>query len=171
MTDAPNTDPQPIVLMGVSGSGKTTVGERLAQVSGRVFIDGDDLHPAANKEKMARGIPLTDDDRWPWLQLVGQRLAAGDGPIVACSALRRIYRDALRASAPGAFFALLSGSRELLAARVAARHHEYMPASLLDSQLLTLEPLQPDENGAVFDVSGSVDDTVSAICARLGWLV
>lgn len=157
----------PIVLMGVSGSGKTTVGERLAEVSGRVFIDGDALHPAANKKKMADGVPLTDEDRWPWLRLVGERLAAGDGAIVACSALKRSYRDALREAAPDAFFALLSGTRELLAARVAARHHEYMPASLLDSQLATLEPLEPDEFGAVFDVAGSVDETVAAIRARL----
>lgn len=164
---APSVSLQPIVLMGVSGSGKTTVGERLAQASGRIFIDGDALHPLANKEKMARGIPLTDEDRWPWLHVVGERLAVGDGPIVACSALRRAYRDVLRESAPGAFFALLSGSHELLAARVAARHHEYMPASLLDSQLATLEPLGPDENGAVFDTAKPVDDVVAAIRAHL----
>lgn len=157
---------QPIVLMGVSGSGKTTVGQRLAQVSGRVFVDGDDLHPAANKAKMAQGIPLTDDDRWPWLRLVGERLAAGDAPIVACSALRRVYRDALRELAPDAFFALLTGSPKLLAARVAARHHEYMPATLLDSQLATLEPLGPDENGAAFDIALSVDEVVAQILAR-----
>ncbi|MFC4242021.1 gluconokinase [Gryllotalpicola reticulitermitis] len=158
---------QPIVLMGVSGSGKTTVGERLAEASGRIFIDGDDLHPAANKEKMARGIPLTDDDRWPWLHRVGERLAVGDGPIVACSALRRAYRDALRESAPGTFFALLNPPRDVLAARVASRHHEYMPASLLDSQLATLEPLAADENGALFDVDESVDEVVASIRARL----
>ena len=167
MDNSPAAALQPIVLMGVSGSGKTTVGERLAEVSGRVFIDGDDLHPAANKEKMALGIPLTDDDRWPWLHRVGERLAVGDGPIVACSALRRAYRDALRELAPGAFFALLNASRDVLAERVASRHHEYMPASLLDSQLATLEPLEPDENGAIFDVAASVDEVVAAIRTRL----
>lgn len=167
MSDATAATLQPIVLMGVSGSGKTTVGVRLAEASGRVFIDGDDLHPAANKQKMASGIPLTDDDRWPWLARVGERLAVGDGPIVACSALHRAYRDVLRQAAPGAFFALLNGSRDVLAARVAARHHEYMPASLLDSQLATLEPLGPDENGAVFDIALSADELVVAIRERL----
>jgi len=167
MENAAAADLQPVVLMGVSGSGKTTVGQRLAEVLGRVFIDGDDLHPLANKEKMAHGVPLTDEDRWPWLHVVGERLAEGDGVVVACSALRRAYRDALRELAPDTFFALLSGSHDLLAARVAARHHEYMPASLLDSQLATLEPLQADEDGGVFDVSGTVDETVAAIRGRL----
>jgi gluconokinase len=149
--------------MGVSGSGKTTVGDRLADGSGRVFIDADDLHPAANKEKMAAGIPLTDDDRWPWLRVVGERLAVGDGVIMACSSLKRAYRDLLREYAPNAYFALLSGSREVLQARVGGRHHEYMPASLLDSQLALLEPLGADEHGGVFDIDHSVDEIVAAI--------
>jgi carbohydrate kinase (thermoresistant glucokinase family) len=153
--------------MGVSGSGKSTVGERLAAASGRVFIDGDDLHPLANKEKMAAGTPLTDDDRWPWLRRIGERLAVGDGVIVACSSLKRSYRDLLREYAPEAYFALLNGSRELLEARLAGRHHEYMPSTLLDSQLATLEPLGADERGGVFDVAQPVDGIVAGIRAAL----
>lgn len=163
MDSAASVSLQPIVLMGVSGSGKTTVGERLAAASGRVFIDGDDLHPRVNKEKMAAGIPLTDDDRWPWLRSIGERLAAGDGVIVACSSLKRAYRDLLREYAPGAYFALLSGSHALLVSRLAGRHHEYMPSTLLDSQLATLEPLGPDERGAAFDVAKPVDEVVAEI--------
>ncbi|WP_344790900.1 gluconokinase [Gryllotalpicola daejeonensis] len=158
---------QPVVLMGVSGSGKSTVGDRLAAASGRIFIDGDDLHPAANKEKMAAGIPLTDDDRWPWLRRVGERLAVGDGVIIACSSLKRAYRDLLREYAPDAYFALLNGTHELLAARLAGRHHEYMPTTLLDSQLATLEPLGADERGGVFDIANPVDELVAEIRAAL----
>ncbi len=167
MSTEPAAAVQPIVMMGVSGSGKTTVGEALAEASGRVFIDGDDLHPAANKEKMAAGVPLTDADREPWLRRVGERLAVGDGVIVACSALKRAYRDLLREYAPDAYFALLTGSREVLEQRLAGRHHEYMPASLLDSQLATLEPLGPDEQGAVFDVAQSVDGMIAKIRSGL----
>ncbi|MCL2795782.1 MAG: gluconokinase [Microbacteriaceae bacterium] len=168
MENAPTaTALKPIVLMGVSGSGKTTVGDRLAEVSGRVFIDADDLHPAANKQKMAAGVPLTDEDRWPWLRIVGERLAVGDGVIVACSALKRAYRDLLREYAPNAYFALLSGSREVLEARVSGRHHEYMPASLLDSQLALLEPLGADEDGGVFDIAASADEIVEEIRGAL----
>ncbi|GAA4180102.1 gluconokinase [Gryllotalpicola koreensis] len=167
MDSAPVVTLQPIVLMGVSGSGKSTVGERLAAASGRVFIDGDDLHPAENKEKMAAGIPLTDDDRLPWLRRVGERLAVGDGAIVACSSLKRAYRELLREYAPEAYFALLSGTRELLEQRLAGRHHEYMPTTLLDSQLATLEPLDSDERGGVFDIARPVDDLVAEIRAAL----
>ena len=167
MENAPSVTLQPIVLMGVSGSGKSTVGARLAAASGRIFIDGDDLHPAANKEKMAAGIPLDDDDRVPWLRRIGERLAVGDGVIVACSSLKRAYRDLLREYAPEAYFALLDGPRELLEQRLAGRHHEYMPATLLDSQLATLEPLGADERGGVFDIALPVDELVAAIRSAL----
>ncbi|WP_220093824.1 gluconokinase [Gryllotalpicola protaetiae] len=167
MDSAPVVTLQPIVLMGVSGSGKSTVGEALAAASGRVFIDGDDLHPAANKEKQAAGIALTDDDRWPWLRRIGERLAVGDGVIVACSSLKRAYRDLLREYAPETYFALLSGSRELLEARLAGRHHEFMPATLLGSQLATLEPLGADERGGVFDIARPADELVEGIRAAL----
>lgn len=160
---APPPPLPPIVLMGVSGAGKTVVGNALADASGRVFIDGDDLHPASNKEKMRAGIPLTDADREPWLRMIGERLAVGDGVIVACSALKRRYRDLLREYAPGVFFAHLDPDREVLQEHLAARSHEYMPASLLDSQLGALEPLQPDEHGAVFRSSRSVEETVADI--------
>jgi carbohydrate kinase (thermoresistant glucokinase family) len=157
----------PIVVMGVSGSGKTVTGSRLAAEIGRPFVDADDLHPHANKEKMAHGIPLTDDDRWGWLDTVGDRLN-GDAPIVvACSALKRAYRDRLRARAPHAVFVLLHGTRELLAARIGGRHHEFMPVTLLDSQLGTLEPLQPDEAGIEVDVAPPLPDVVQNIINEL----
>lgn len=157
----------PVVMMGVSGAGKSVVGNALADASGRVFIDGDDLHSAANKEKMHAGIPLTDADRGPWLRTIGERLAVGDGVIVACSALRRRYRDLLRSYAPDTFFAHLDPEPDTLEQRLAVRVHEYMPADLLGSQLATLEPLQPDEFGAVFRSDGTIDATVADIRATL----
>jgi carbohydrate kinase (thermoresistant glucokinase family) len=136
------------VVMGVSGSGKTTVGIALAAALGVPFLDADDLHPASNVAKMAAGIALTDDDRMPWLALVGAELAAApEGLVIACSALKRVYRQAILAAAPSTRFVFLDGSRELLESRVQHRHGHFMPASLLDSQLATLEPLAPDEPG------------------------
>lgn len=154
---------RPIIMMGVSGAGKTVVGSALAASLGRPFVDGDDLHPVANKEKMRAGIPLTDDDREPWLRIVGERLAAGDGVVLACSALKRRYRDLLREYAPDAFFVHLDPRREVLQEHLAGRSHEYMPATLLSSQLDALEPLRPDEDGAVFRVAASVQGTTAAI--------
>lgn len=155
-----------LVLMGVSGSGKTTVGIALAAALGVPFRDADDLHPAANVAKMAAGHALTDDDRMPWLALVGAELAAApDGLVIACSALKRMYREAILAAAPVTRFVLLEGSRELLESRVQHRHGHFMPASLLDSQLATLEPLAADEPG----VTVSLDEhlTVPGIVALL----
>ena len=137
-----------VVVMGVSGSGKSTVGALLAESLGAPFTDGDDLHPPANVAKMAAGIPLDDDDRWPWLAAVGRTLA-GAGPaglVVACSALKRVYRDAIRAEAPTVRFVELDSSPTLLAARMVRPGH-FMPPSLLASQLATLEPLAADEPG------------------------
>ncbi|MDQ4138650.1 MAG: gluconokinase [Actinomycetota bacterium] len=153
--------------MGVSGSGKTVTGSRLAAALGRQFVDADDLHPFANKEKMARGIPLTDEDRWGWLDTVGERLGSGEPIVVACSALKRVYRDRLRAAAPDAVFVHLHGSRELLAERMGHRVHEYMPVTLLDSQLATLEPLQRDERGIVVDVTPELPQVVENIGTEL----
>ncbi len=141
--------PPLIVVMGVSGSGKTTIGQLLAARLGVPFEDADSLHSAANVAKMAAGHPLTDADRRPWLASVGRAMAAaaGTGMVMACSALKRAYRDAIRADAPAARFVELDGSRALLESRVAHREGHFMPASLLDSQLATLEPLASDEPG------------------------
>ncbi|GHG43273.1 gluconokinase [Sinomonas cellulolyticus] len=143
-----------VIAMGVSGSGKSTVGALLARELGGEFLDGDDLHPRANVEKMAAGIPLDDDDREPWLREIGARLAAAPGTmVIGCSALKRSYRDIIRDAAPDAVFVHMHGSRELLAERMAARPGHFMPLSLLDSQLETLEELEPDERGVAFDIA------------------
>ncbi|MBX3100535.1 MAG: gluconokinase [Salinibacterium sp.] len=158
-----------IVVMGVSGSGKSTVGAGIAAALGVPFIDADDLHPRANIEKMAAGIPLTDSDRWPWLALVGAALAESreSGVVVACSALKRSYRDAIRALAPSTRFVLLTGSRELLAERMNHRPGHFMPSSLLDSQLATLEPLAADEGGVVVDIARSPEAVVEDALQKL----
>jgi gluconokinase len=157
-----------IVVMGVSGSGKSTVGKGLAEALGCAFVDGDDLHPAANVAKMTAGIPLTDADREPWLRAVGRTLASGGdaGVVVACSALKRSYRDLIRSVAPGTVFAELDGTRELLEERVIRPGH-FMPASLLDSQLATLEPLEPDEGGVRLDIAEPPAELVAAIVDRI----
>lgn len=149
--------------MGVSGSGKTSVGELLAAELGVRFEDADDLHPAANVAKMAAGDPLNDEDRWPWLAKVGAELTSAEsvGIVMACSALKRKYRGAILASEPAAQFVFLHGSKQLLADRMAHRSGHYMPASLLDSQLATLEPLEVDEPG--FTVSLDNGDSPEAL--------
>ena len=150
----------PVIVMGVSGSGKSTVGELLAQDAGVPFIDGDDLHPEANRRKMAEGHALDDDDRRPWLEEVGRALAGrpDGGPVVACSALKRSYRGILRAAAPDAVFVHLAGDHDLLAERLGGREGHFMPSSLLASQLRTLEPLGDDEQGITLDIT---DDPVA----------
>ncbi|GAA3751364.1 gluconokinase [Microbacterium kribbense] len=157
-----------IVVMGVSASGKSSVGVALADRLGIRFVDADDLHPQANVVKMAAGMPLDDADRAPWLDAVATRLAAG-GIVVACSALKRAYRDGLRSSAPDTVFVHLTGSGELLAQRAAARHGHFMPASLLASQLATLETLGVDERGFSMDVADSVHEIVEQAVDRIAW--
>jgi carbohydrate kinase (thermoresistant glucokinase family) len=140
----------------VAGTGKSTIARSLAERLGWPFGEGDDLHPAANVAKMAAGIPLDDADRWPWLDAIAawtaEQAAAGNSTIVTCSALRRTYRDRLRVAAPGTVFVHLVGSPDLLAERMTARKDHFMPASLLQSQLETLEPLEADEPGFTVDV-------------------
>jgi gluconokinase len=151
--------------MGVSGSGKTTIGERLAARLGLRFADADDLHPAANVAKMRAGIALTDDDRWPWLDAVGTVLARG-GVVVACSALRRAYRDRLRDAAPYELV-YLDGDRRLLAERIGLRKGHFMPATLLQSQLDTLEEPAADERAVTGDVALPVEQLVAEIAGEL----
>ena len=153
---------QRIIVMGVTSCGKSTIGAALSQRLGLSFLDGDTLHPKANIEKMSAGTSLTDDDRWPWLKAVGA--AFNDYQIVACSALKRSYRDCIRRAAGGdVLFIHLTGSRELLAERMAARTGHFMPLSLLDSQLATLEPLQSDET----HISVSIDATTEMIIDKI----
>jgi gluconokinase len=157
----------PVVVMGVSGAGKSEIGARLAEALGVPFVDGDDLHPAANVAKMAAGIPLDDEDRWPWLDLVGARLAEGPR-VVACSALKRTYRDRLRAAAPRTAFVEIDVDRVTLLERVQERPGHFMPASLLDSQLATLEPLGADETGCRVDGGRTIAEVVAEAVAAVG---
>ena len=153
-----------VVLMGVSGSGKTTIGEQLAQRLGWPFIEGDAYHSPENIAKMAAGIPLDDDDRWPWLDALNRRLRGERQAIVTCSALKESYRRRLLAGIADARLVYLHAPKAVLAERVAKRKHKYMPASLLDSQLATLEP---PRNAIDVDVSGDIESAVSAILAAL----
>ncbi|MGO4146880.1 gluconokinase, GntK/IdnK-type [Paenarthrobacter sp. YAF11_1] len=157
-----------IVVMGVAGCGKSTVGAALAERLGAGFLDGDSLHPQANIDKMAAGTPLNDDDRAPWLAEIGRRFPASNSALViACSALKRSYRDIIRSADPSVVFVHLHGTRELLNARMSARPGHFMPASLLDSQLATLQPLEDDEAGIVVDIASPVEDIVNDVYAAL----
>lgn len=159
-----------LVVMGVAGVGKSTVAQRLAADLDLALAEGDDFHPQANIDKMASGTPLTDEDRWPWLAALadwtaGQR-RTGRGTVVTCSALKRAYRDVLRRADPDTFFVHLCGAEELLRTRMEARDH-FMPASLLRSQLDTLEPLGADERGVEIDIDATVDEVVRRAEAAL----
>ena len=156
-----------LVLMGVSGSGKTTIGEAIARLSGATFADGDDYHSATNKAKMAAGHALSDADREPWLESLNGVLkrwfATGINGVLACSALKQAYRATLAGGMPGGAvdFVLLEGSKEMIAARLAARHHEYMNPKLLDSQLQTLEPHPADDPHEFSVVNDRAPDVVA----------
>jgi gluconokinase len=153
-----------VVLMGVTGSGKTTVGERLASELGWTFADADDFHPASNKAKMHAGVPLTDDDRWPWLEalrrLIEQSLASHRSIAIACSALKESYRDVLAGGLRDVHFVLLDGDPEVLRSRLAHRHHEFMNPALLESQIETLE--RPAD-AIIVDIEWPVDEQVRRI--------
>jgi gluconokinase len=159
------------VIMGVSGSGKTLIGAMLARVLDVEFVEGDDLHPPDNVQRMAAGIPLTDENRRGWLTRIAERLRdakrAGLGLVVSCSALKRIYRDLLRsAGASDVRFVYLAGSRQLLAERLANRRGHFMPASLLESQLAILEEPSPDEHAWVCDIRKTPDAIVADLVQR-----
>ena len=161
------------LLMGVCGSGKTTIGRALADGLGWPFLDADDFHPAANVARMAAGTPLTDEDRWPWLDRLAEEmcsiLARGGSAVVACSALKHAYRDRLRAGIANVGelrLVHLNGDFATIAARLAARQHRYMPATLLASQFATLEP---PLDALVVDIAQPIPDQVAAIRAALAW--
>jgi carbohydrate kinase (thermoresistant glucokinase family) len=160
-----------IVVMGVSGCGKSTIGRALADALGLHFVEGDELHSRENVARMAAGIPLTDADRHGWLQEVGQQLAnataAARGVVVSCSALKRAYRDRLRALSPDVVFVHLHGPRGLLETRLGARQGHYMPAALLQSQLDILEPPGADEQALAADVAEPPADIVGRVLRQL----
>ena len=175
MPDIPQPDrpsPDIIVVMGVSGSGKTTVATGLATALGWAFAEGDDFHPAANVEKMRSGVALTDDDRWPWLETIGAWIggkeAAGESAVVTCSALRRAYRDVLRRDRPHVRFLHVEAPGAVIAGRVEHRAGHYMPPSLLPSQLATLEPLAPDEPGVTVSADGAAAEVLTRCLLALG---
>ena len=157
-------------MMGVSGSGKSLIGAAFARALGIDFVEGDDYHSAENVQRMSREVPLSDDDRVRWLRSLAVRIRetkdAGTGLVMTCSALKRSYRDVLRAQASGLRFVFLRGPRALLAERLASRRGHFMPPSLLDSQLATLEEPSPDEHAWVCDIRESPQDLVAALVAR-----
>ena len=160
------------VVMGITGSGKSTVGTLLARTLGVEFVEGDDYHSVENVRRMASGIPLTDHDRADWLRalakLIREARTTGAGLVLTCSALKRSYRDVLRADAPELQFIFLTGQKPLIAERLSGRRGHFMPASLLESQLATLEAPASDEHAWTFDVGESPQDIVDHIVARAG---
>lgn len=172
MAPSPRRSDRIIVVMGVSSSGKSTVGAALAERLGVPFLDGDGYHPPANVEKMRAGTPLTDTDRWPWLERLALALkdAAGEHgrAVGACSALKRTYRDFMtRVAGEPILFVYLEGTKDVIAARIAARKHEFMPASLLDSQFATLEQPSADENAVPVPVTDPVEAIVETVAGQI----
>jgi gluconokinase len=160
-----------LVVMGVSGSGKTTIAQRLAAAEGWSVLEGDAFHPPANVAKMASGTPLTDEDRWPWLHAIAAAIDAkrahGENAVVACSALRRSYREILIGDRPDVRLIYLKGSQSVIADRMRARKDHFMPPALLDSQFRTLEEPGSDENPVTVEIGGTPDAIVRAIMERL----
>ena len=169
---SPERQVRQIIVMGVSGVGKSTIAEGICQVTGWPLAEGDDFHPESNVAKMQAGTPLTDEDRWPWLRAIGawmdEQVAAGRSAVVTCSALRRVYRDLLREARPEVEFCHLVADPNLVGDRISHRGGHFMPPSLLPSQYATLEPLDPDEPGVTVSVEGSVPDVVSRALTALG---
>jgi gluconokinase len=165
-------DPDIVVVMGVAGSGKTTVAKGLAVSMHWIFAEGDAFHPEANVEKMHSGVPLTDEDRWPWLRLIGEwmdgQVDEGISSVVTCSALRRVYRDLLREGRPNVRFCHITAPEAAIADRLDHRAGHYMPPSLLPSQLATLEPLEPDEPGVTVSGEGSETEVLDRALHALG---
>lgn len=159
-----------VVVMGVAGSGKSTIAEAIRDRLGYFMAEGDDFHPQANIEKMSHGTPLTDEDRWPWLRVINSwmvaREALGENTVVSSSALKRAYRDVLRENVD-VFFLHLSGSQELIQSRLSARKGHFMPPALLPSQFADLQPLEPDEVGATVSIEGDmetmIDNAITAV--------
>ncbi|MEU5288310.1 gluconokinase [Streptomyces sp. NPDC020755] len=158
-----------VVVMGVSGSGKTTVGQSLAASLGVLFAEADDFHPPENVAKMRAGTALGDEDRRPWLDVIAGWLRehTSDGGVITCSALKRSYRDRLVSAAPQVFFVHLDGPAELIAERMAARRGHFMPVELLRSQLDALEPLTDEERGAIVPITGTVEETTHSALAAV----
>ena len=165
------TEPVIAVVMGISGSGKTTVAVLLAAALGSQFQEGDDLHPAANVEKMHMGTPLTDADRWPWLQKIAEEIdrwrTRGESGVMTCSALKRSYRDVVIGNRPDVTLVYLKGSNDLIRRRMAARHQHFMPVALLDSQFATLQEPTPDEHPITVDVGGRPAEIAEEIVHQL----
>lgn len=163
--------PCALVVMGVSGSGKSTIAEKLAERLGWRYEDGDRFHPAGNVAKMSAGQPLTDEDRWPWLQAIADEIdrvcKAGERAVIACSALRRVYRDVLVHGRRDVRIVFLSGTQALIADRLAGRERHFMPAGLLDSQFKTLEPPEKSEHPVTVSIDASVETIVEDIVRQL----
>jgi gluconokinase len=171
VANEPGIMPCALVVMGVSGSGKSTIADKLAERLGWRYEDGDKFHPASNVAKMSAGHPLTDEDRWPWLQAIADEIdrlcKAGERAVIACSALKRTYRDVLVHGRNDVRMVYLDGGKELIAERLARRKHHFMPPGLLDSQFETLQPPGADENPLTVSIDASVDEIVDAIVHQL----
>ena len=167
----PETAPHALILMGVSGSGKTTIGEQLAVRIGWRYEDADTFHPASNVAKMSAGQPLTDEDRWPWLRAIADEIdraiAAGERVVIGCSALRRVYRDLLVHGRSDIRIVYLDGTQDLIAGRLGARKGHFMPPGLLTSQFKTLEPPTPDEHAMTVSIAAAAETIVDDILRQL----